>query len=307
MKEIQSYFLPSKLIVVKSRPTVYSTCLTKDPKKAQWFLLGFPDDRGIKNNFGRPGANHGPTKFREFFYSQGIQAHAPAPASIYDLGDLKLAKELPETLERLKEAIHKIILAYPKAKICVIGGGHDGAYSEIAGTLKNPNLHHVINLDAHSDVRPLEENGAITSGTPFYRLITESKLPGKNYHPFGLQKTANSASLVQWMKHNGVDSYWLEDMITPGQQLKAFQKLLAKVVPSPWHLNIDLDGFGLEHAPGVSAPGVFGLHPNLLLTLKKNHLKNLKTLGIFELSPPLDEGDKTSRLAAKLAYWVMGL
>ncbi|MEZ4819160.1 MAG: arginase family protein [Bdellovibrionota bacterium] len=171
------------------------------------------------------------------------------------------------------------------------------------------NKHHIVNLDAHSDVRPYEKNNVISSGTPFYRLIQEQGIQGSHYHPFGLQRPSNNPDLVAWMQTHKVNAHWLEDMPTEKQQLKAFQTLLASLKNKKWHFNIDLDAFAVQHAPGVSAQGSFGLTPHLFLQSQKHKqiFKTLETVGIYELAPKYDIDNRTAKLAAKIAYQILSV
>jgi formiminoglutamase len=292
----------------RPRPIVGSHCLTLDFQKCKWVLIGVPDDRGIANNYGRTGAKDGPKAFREMFFAHSIASISPGQHSIYDLGNLKLSNNLKTTLDRLKTIVAEIRQIDPKKKILVVGGGHDIAYGEIAGCLdpKSVKNHHIINIDAHSDVRPLEKGNVITSGTPFYRLIEDEGISASHYHPFGLQQASNSTLLVNWMNKKKVDIHWLEKMAKSDDQISNFTSLLKKMKGKPWHLSIDLDAFPMSIAPGVSAPAVMGLTPDIFLELGKvSSFSSLQSLGIYELSPKHDINNFTARLAAKLAYLIL--
>lgn len=308
-QNILAQFTPAAKTKLKPRPTVGSHCVTLDFAKAKWVMIGVPDDKGIENNYGRVGAKNGPKAFREIFFYHTIVSIAPSQHSIYDLGDLKLSRNLKDTLDRLKQVIAEILKIDPKKKIFIIGGGHDIAYGEIAGCLPDGSgrkKHHIVNIDAHSDVRPLEKGGVITSGTPFYRLIEEEGIPADHYHPFGLQQASNNAQLVKWMKEKKVKPVWLEDMMDEKEQGKKFLDLLNKMKGDPWHFNIDLDGFPLSFAPGVSAPGIMGVSPQIFLNLDQvKSFSTMKSLGIYELNPLHDVNGSTARLAAKLAYLIL--
>lgn len=292
----------------RPRPVVGSYCLTLDFKKCKWVLIGVPDDRGIENNYGRAGAKEGPKAFREMFFNHSIASIAPSQHSIFDLGDLKLSHNLKDSLNRLKNVVAEIKKIDPKKKILVVGGGHDIAYGEIAGCLEPSSVkkHHVMNIDAHSDLRPLEKGNVITSGTPFFRLIEEAGIDPKNYHPFGLQRASNNAQLVAYMKKNKVNVSWLEEMPNLEEQIDLFYGLLKKLKGKPWHFSIDLDAFPLSIAPGVSAPAIMGVSPQIFLNLDKSDaFESLQSLGIYELAPKYDIQGHTARLAAKLAYLVL--
>jgi formiminoglutamase len=315
--------LAERLAAKAVRPNVARSAVIFEPgaSEVRWVLLGAPDDRGVRNNHGRPGAAGGPERFRELFYAHPMADQAPAEASLLDLGDLIPRRSLAATLDVLADSVSRVFELFPEARVLVIGGGHDLAYGEILGALKTvpdspgessgERRHHIVNLDAQADLRPLEGGTVITSGTPFHRLLQrcDPRLPPDSYHPFGLQRTTNSPELVRRIEEWGVDAHWLEDMPTAGEQIAALTTLLDKVSNHPWHLNVDLDGFPQDVAPGVSAPQPFGLDPNLLLALgrRPRPLKNLRTVGIYELAPRLDLGDRTARLAAKIAYHVVSL
>lgn len=311
-QNIKKYFSSVKLPQKKKRPTVADHCVTKNFYEATWIVIGVADDRGVKNNFGRVGAKRGPAAFRESFYSQSIGDISPAASSIYDLGNLKLQKSLTQTLDRLKMVVSEIQKSDSKKKILVIGGGHDIAFGEISGCLHAsaaPQQHHIVNIDAHSDVRPLEKGNIVTSGTPFYRLIEEAGFTPNNYHPFGLQRTSNNPDLVRWMKSKSIEPLWLEQMPDMISQQKKFHELIENVGNHPWHFNIDMDGFPSIYSPGVSAPGVFGVFPEIFLSLDqiKSSFQNLESVGIYELAPNYDEEKKSQKLAAKLAYLILSL
>lgn len=302
-------FLPGFAPLSSPRKTVGSYCVTPDFEIASWVLIGVPDDRGVANNFGRAGAKEGPNSFRELFFSHSIASISPKENSIFDLGNFLCPDDLKISLDQLKEVIKEIKSLDPKKRILVVGGGHDIAYSEIAGCLKSKEEatnHHIVNVDAHSDVRPLEKGGVISSGTPFYRLIEEEGIEASHYHPFGLQKTSNSSDLCNWMSDKQVSVSWLENMLATSAQIKQFSSLVESMKDKPWHCNIDLDAFALSVAPGVSAPSIIGVDPAIVFGLDGFEAwKSLQSLGIYELNPTLDIHQHTARLAAKMAYLVL--
>ena len=103
-----------------------------------------------------------------------------------------------------------------------------------------------------------------------------------------------------------VDMHWLEKMPTADQQILKFRNLMNSMKGKPWHLSIDLDGFPLDLASGVSAPGVFGISPSIFLELDPmKSWSTLQSIGIYELNPRFDINQQTSRLASKLAYLLL--
>ena len=73
------------------------------------------------------------------------------------------------------------------------------------------------------------------------------------------------------------------------------------------YLTICLDAFDMSFALGVSAPSAIGLCPNLVLELIREIVGSGKLISadIAELNPSLDQDNKTSKLASKLAYEII--
>ena len=88
------------------------------------------------------------------------------------------------------------------------------------------------------------------------------------------------------------------------ENLEAQITFLANFIANHKHiyLSICLDVFAECYAPGVSAPQAMGLTPWQAFPLLKYLLQTGKVVGldVAELSPPLDQGQKTARLAASL-------
>jgi formiminoglutamase len=83
---------------------------------------------------------------------------------------------------------------------------------------------------------------------------------------------------------------------------KVFQSL--RGLGRPVFLSIDIDAFSSAFAPGASASYPVGLDPaefiGLLPWMSKTW--DIKGLGIYEVSPPLDQDNRTSKLAAILIH-----
>lgn len=73
------------------------------------------------------------------------------------------------------------------------------------------------------------------------------------------------------------------------------------------YLTICLDAFDIAFAPGVSAPGSFGLNPIPTIEIIKNIVASGKLVAgdIAELNPNFDHDGKTASLAAKIAYEII--
>jgi formiminoglutamase len=279
--------------------------VTLDVAKADYVIQGYPDDEGILNNGGRVGAKAGPDGIRQIFYKTTPHLELESP-SIFDNGNLTLEMPLADRHVAAKTEV-KHLLQQQKTLI-TLGGGHDYAYPDGAGFIEESSGGKVkpliINFDAHLDLRPLTDK--INSGTPFYRLLND--YPDQfDFLEVGLQQVCNSKHYHEWGKERGMQSLWLEDFAASGEKFityftKRFESLFIKKPMT--FLSIDIDVFSSAFAPGASQSWPVGLTPDDFFPLFHLLTERLpvKILGIYEVSPPLDENLKTQRLAAQIIH-----
>ncbi|MBA2709215.1 MAG: formimidoylglutamase [Tatlockia sp.] len=260
-------------------------------------ILGFCSDEGIRRNEGRPGANLGPLQLRK----QLAKLAYHSKKQLIDIGNIVCDQDLEKSQEEFSKMInHCHQLGY---KTLAFGGGHEIAFGHFCGLTSHYPKLGIINFDTHFDLRPCRNNYS-TSGTPFRQIAShclQHNWPF-NYCCLGIQKAANTRSLFDQAEELNV-SYLTSEQIN--QESFAWQCAFL----DNFILNVDyiylslcLDVFSESFAPGVSSPQPLGLTPWQALPLLKYILQNGKvvSLDIAELSPPLDEGQKTARLAASL-------
>ena len=273
-----------------------SSFRVEDPKLAAVHLWAYPDDEGIRLNGGRPGASEGPHHIRQAFYKM---TPGPSPrAKIWDAGDLLMNEPLPARHERAARCVQESLEA--GKFVITLGGGHDYAYPDGKGFLKafarSRKKPVILNFDAHLDVRPLDKG--LTSGTPFYRLLTEFP---KAFHFFevGPQEHCNSQVHWDWCTERGGKVLSLQDIRKKGL-LSLLKASLSRYKGHPTFLSVDIDGFSSAIAPGCSQSWPTGLHADEFFESLDYLMRHLavKNLGVYEVSPPLDLGPLTSRLAA---------
>ena len=261
-----------------------------------WLIAGYPDDEGVGLNFGKKGAAGGPHAIRNMLYRLSLRNKQ---REIFDIGDFESSTDLAKKHENIKEILQKL---YLKHRILSFGGGHDYAYPDVAAFLESlPEGEEalVINVDAHLDVRqPTPEPH---SGTPFYRLLEEYS----NFQlvQFGYQAQANSLIHEEYCRNKKVILIPYEDRGSVLSRLAEFLQDSSR----PCFLSIDIDGFSSTLAPGASAAWPIGLQWNdfepLFLRILEN--VNLRAAGLYEVAPNLDDSDKTSKLAASIAYRIL--
>lgn len=272
--------------------------------KNNFVICGYPDDEGIRLNSGRPGAAEGPAEIRNFFYKMTPKSFKNVPA-IFDLGNINLKNELSTRHELGKNLC--VSALKNDCKWIALGGGHDYAFSDGAGfleaTVSTKLKPLVLNFDAHLDVRLLDRG--LNSGTPFRRLLQDYK--NFDFAEIGIQQLCNSPEYVDWVKSKKAKILWNDEVLLGKKDfLTLFKKTLGPWLKKnrPTFVSIDIDGFSSGVAPGCSQSWASGFVPHDFFKVFDFILKTLdiRALGIYEVSPPLDFQNQTSKLAAEIIY-----
>ncbi len=283
-------------------------------------LLSYGDDLGIVINKGRLGAHLAPNYIRKYLYRMtpwhNDTTNSLDSILLYDYGTTSIQNKIsplnstPEELQNLINENHKSAQAraaqiLPKGPLITIGGGHDYGYCDGSAFLDNfKNEHHkpvIINFDAHLDVRP--NNWGNSSGTPFYRLLTEYKNQFE-FIEWGIQAQCNQPSHREWAESQGATIVTL-DTIRMTDSLSLLKSVIKNSSRTQkCFISLDIDVFSQSLAPGCSQSWDGGLTYaeitpviDWLIENKEVHL-----FSIYEVSPPLDFDDRTSKLAAQLIY-----
>lgn len=308
-------FVPisSELLFKKNDPSDprWGEKLSFDINQAQWVLRGYPDEEGIRLNGGRLGAHKGPIEIRRAFYKTTWQESSP---TLYDQGDLDLTPDLKQRHEEAKQSLGDLL---KKGKRAIsLGGGHDYGYPDGAGFLEYCQTESsarplIINFDAHLDVRPLDRG--LSSGTPFFRLLSEYN--DFDFIEIGIQPQCNAESHLRWCQEKGGHILtWPEILKNPADLCTQVKSLVSSVSGKKksakplCFISLDIDCFENSAAPGCSQSWPTGITPNqfypVLEMLKET--TNIRVLGIYEVSPPLDIDNRTSKLAAQCVHQILG-
>lgn len=195
-------------------------------------------------------------------------------------------------------------------RILSFGGGHDygypdgAAFLESCRTTANNRKPLVINFDAHLDVRSSEKG--LSSGTPFYRLM-EKYGDSFDLIELGIQSQCNSSYHIDWCRERGARLLFWEDIMFSGEPAAVVvgrfleEELLR---PRPVFLSIDIDGFSSSIAMGCSQSWATGWSAEEFFPVFHMFLSrwDVRSLGIYEVSPPLDQDNRTAKLAAQIAH-----
>jgi formiminoglutamase len=265
-------------------------------------IVGFPSDEGVRRNGGRPGAADGPRAIREVLYRLTPDALAPASFAALvertaDLGDITVSGDLEADQRRLGETLTPLLR--DGVFVLVLGGGHETAYGHFLGHAGAGHRLDVLNWDAHADVR---EPGAARghSGTPFRQSLEHPSGACRRYVVAGLQPHSVAAAHLAYVRANG-------RAVTGRELTPTLVRELYAALEGPALVSFDLDALDQVYAPGVSAPCAAGLAPELwlLAAYLAGRTERVASCDIVELSPPLDEGGRTARLAALTAWQIL--
>ena len=279
---------------------------TWDREPADVVLLGVPFDRGVELGGGRPGAAGGPTAFREALRRFGTTYDAEHDINfdhlrLADAGDLDIVPDdVAATHQRLTESITAVLDG--GTTVITIGGGHDASFATVRALMAKYSTVAGINVDAHLDMREVED-GRISSGTPFRRILEELNLPGENFVEFGLHANVNSRAHMNYAREHGVKCWTrgqLREPVTATIFFDELQQLSNRA--NTLFISLDLDVFAAAYAPGVSAPGTEGLTPEegRQLAFAAGRHPGVRLFELMELNPLFDVNLRTSRLAIML-------
>ncbi|MGG4199034.1 formimidoylglutamase [Peribacillus frigoritolerans] len=234
-----------------------------------------------------------------------LPCHLPSQTELVDAGDVICeSTEMEAAQSQLGSAVARILES--KAIPIILGGGHETLYGHYLGIRKSigPKARlGIINIDAHFDMRPYENE--TSSGTMFKQVLDEDQSCG--YLCVGIQKQGNTKALFETAERSNVDYILEEDlslyeMDETKRRINEFAKENDYIM-----LTLCTDVIDSAYAPGVSAPSPFGLDPKLVRAIIRHIVSNEKILSfdISEVNPSLDENNKTVTLAGHLINEVL--
>jgi formiminoglutamase len=270
-------------------------------------LAGYPDDEGISINGGRIGAALAPDRVRKYLYKMTPSVFSSAKdVRISDLGNLAITTiALAERHERGRKFARTVMSS--DSIWLSLGGGHDYGYADAAAFVDTCVARGVkplvLNFDAHLDVRPSDKG--LSSGTPFYRLLEMGH--EIDFAEIGLQGQCNSAAHYEWAQRKNARMISIEEMNSSGEPfVTCVLKMLGTWIERrrPVFLSVDIDGFTSSAAPGCSQSWATGFTPADFFALWQVLVRRLdvRGVGVYEVSPPLDHDDRTSKLAAQILH-----
>lgn len=237
----------------------------------------------------RPGARFGPSAIRRA--SWGIETFSPyfqkdlIQCSIHDMGDLELSLgEKGLSLGLIREAMG-YILSKKKFPI-LLGGDHLITLPAIEEILKiHPRLH-LLQIDAHTDLRN-EYLGESLSHSTVMRRIVDHLGEGRLFQIGIRSGTEEEFKLAKKMK----------SMIP--LEPSSLRSMINHLRNQPVYLTLDLDVMDPSLLPGVGTPEPGGLtFPEFISLLKKLQALHVVGFDIVELTPDYDPTQVSSVTAS---------
>ena len=263
-------------------------------------LLGVPFDGAIPT---RPGARFGPEAIRQGLLRLAADdgKRALTKLDVGDYGDVICVQgNVAATHARCYEAAR--LVAGSAALPLFLGGDHSLTYPCFKAVAEGRRPLGIITFDAHHDVRTYTEE-QISSGTPFRRCLElgAGYLRGENLVQIGLRPFANSRAYADYCRAQGITCWSVQDVETKGMvEVARAAAKIASAGTSGVYLSVDIDVVDAAFAPGASATAPGGLTARELLSGVATiaELVPLVAADIMEVSPPLDQGARSSELAA---------
>ncbi|MEO8416830.1 MAG: formimidoylglutamase [Ginsengibacter sp.] len=295
--------------------------------KAQYIVIGIPEDIGVKANMGIGGADSCWFPFldaflniqsNDFFSGENVFI-----AGHFDFNEIKNLISInaatdEEKLAAYRHAVNaidseveelvKIITQFQKIPI-IIGGGHNNAYPALKGAAKGLLKAEVIplaqinciNLDAHADYRPLEGRH---SGNAF-RYADEDGYLNK-YCVIGLHENYLQQNVwIDMVNNPFIDCITYEDIFI--HQKRTYQQAIAHAASftEDNYTAIELDLNSIENVlSSASTPcGITPLQARQFMNFAATH-SNVAYVHICEGATGLESGETNNTTGKLISYLV---
>jgi len=270
-------------------------------------LIGIPFDGGATY---RSGPRFGPKHVRQ--QSSMIRPWNPvlnvdpfARLRVADYGDLSINPlSIDDTFKRISSQLNEVFDASARA-LCV-GGDHSILLPILRSVHKKFGPSCLVQFDAHNDTWGGYFGSPHSHGTPVRRAVEEGLLLKNHVLQVGLRGQVYSRDDFEFGKKHGFHVITSEEFHRQG--LAPVAKILKRFRGKPLYLTLDIDIVDPAFAPGTGTPQVGGLSSIQILELVRS-LKgqSLVSADVVEVSPPYDNGEITSLLAANLMYEILCL
>jgi agmatinase len=273
------------------------------PAELDIAIIGVPFDGGTTY---RPGPRFGPRNVRVQSaiirpWNPVLKVNPFAKYRIADFGDLPVNPlSIEDTFRRIEKGLARVLEA--GARTVCVGGDHSISLPILrAIAKKHGGPVCLIQFDAHNDLWDEYFGSKYSHGTPFRRAFEEGLLQDGGVLQVGLRGQVYGEDDFDFARAHKVRMVTAEEFHAKGmapvvRHLKAFRG-------KPVYVTLDIDCVDPAYAPGTGTPQVGGFTSAQIVELVRS-LRGLDILGcdLVEVSPPFDNGELTSLLAANLLF-----
>jgi agmatinase len=270
-------------------------------------LIGIPFDGGTTY---RAGTRFGPRQVRG--QSCMIRPWNPVlnvdPFSrwrIADFGDLSINPlSIEDTFDRITSQLNQVF--DEGARTLCVGGDHSILLPILRSVHKKFGPVALVQFDAHNDTWGGYFGSPHSHGTPVRRAAEEGLLLKNHVLQVGLRGQVYSRDDFEFGRKHKFNVITCEEFNRDG--LGPVEKVLKRFRGKPVYFTLDIDVVDPAFAPGTGTPQVGGLSSFQILELVRS-LNGQEFVGadLVEVSPPYDNGEITSLLAANLVYEMLCL
>lgn len=270
-------------------------------------IIGIPFDGGTTY---RPGARFGPRNIRVQSamirpWNPALKVNPFAKWRIGDFGDLSINPlSIEDTYGRITKQLGDVLRA--GARTVCVGGDHSILLPILRAIHKQFGPVGFIQLDAHGDTWGGYFGSPHSHGTPV-KYAVEEGLIAKGYAlQVGLRGQVYSEDDFEFARKHQIQIVTSEEFHRNSVAL--VRGCLKKFQNRPVYVTLDIDVVDPAFAPGTGTPQIGGLSSAQILDLLRS-LKGLNLVGcdLVEVSPPYDNGEITSLLAANLLFELLCL
>ena len=207
-------------------------------------------------------------------------------AKIFDLGDLKLPDHNSNKIDSLFSFLDQNVpplvkeLSRTKKKPFILGGEHTISYFCFKGLSDHQPL--LIHFDAHRDLKSNYDGMKLCHTTPFYRLIEEGYIQGKNIIQIGIRQADIEED--KFAEKNGITTF---DPWEIKNNIDNVSEYISKVTTNrDIYISFDIDVYDLPYVPCTGTPEPFGLDPFEIVKIIRsiNDSANLVGMDLVEVS-----------------------
>jgi len=207
-------------------------------------------------------------------------------AKIFDLGDLKLpdhnSNKIDSIFSFLDQNVPPLVkeLSRTKKKPFILGGEHTISYFCFKGLSDHQPL--LIHFDAHRDLKSNYDGMKLCHTTPFYRLIEEGYIQGKNIIQIGIRQADIEED--KFAEKNDITTF---DPWEIKNNIDNVSEYISKVTTNrDIYISFDIDVYDLPYVPCTGTPEPFGLDPFEIVKIIRsiNDSANLVGMDLVEVS-----------------------